>query len=156
MTEEIQEAPVLYYVYVDRVGERPYRQDIAVMQRDASVDAKGLKVAATSDILSPDKSGVFRLETRHQNHEMRVAVIKAKMERENRPGQAKVLAGPFTRVEDALKAKYDERPKTAHEEAAIERAKRIELEKVNASLAERIALFEEAKKPGKKEKPGAE
>lgn len=82
------------FAIVDRPGAKPNRTMVIVDQKRERKEGD-LIMREETDVISPNKAGMFLLDDSHPNHKKRLAVLKKKMARENAPGQPPKLIGPF-------------------------------------------------------------
>lgn len=146
-----------YFAFVDLPGEKAHRHTIGVEAVPGYVDSQGRAVGARYDELIPNQEGIIRLDENHENHVKRLDRVEQTQEKlKRRCGGQEMLVGPFDSTSEALKAKYEARPKTEREQLETERADRRRLEKDRDSLRARLEKLEAQKaKPKAKAKSAA-
>lgn len=104
-----------YFAIVDRPDEEPRRHYVMVASRLASRDGNIERGEVVAPMLKPTPLGLYVLDERDPWYNDQVAALKDKMERENIPGEAPRLVGPFKTDEEAYAAVLKVRPKTESE-----------------------------------------
>lgn len=138
----------IYYAIVDRPGEEPRRQQIMVASRHASSEGGIVKPERVAPLLKPTPMGLYVLNEKGEFYKESVAALKDKMERENLPGEAPHLLGPFKTEEAAFTAVHEARPKT-EAESQYEKGLAIGIAKGDEEKSALRARIEELEKKTK-------